>query len=312
MIKRVLLSLLLLLIASFFIFTLLYILPGSAAEVLLGEGANSEEVEHLKGLLSLDKGLISSYFSFLLAFLKGDFGLSYINNTPVSALVLTHLLPTLELTSLATLSLVLVFIPLSLIAEEKKGGKKLMLLHISLSLSLPSFLFSLFFMLLFAVILPLFPVAGYKPLALGFFTHLKYLVLPSLVLAITYSGLLMQITYTSIKDKRQESYYIFAKARGLGKNSIRIKYLLLTSLAPILSSFSQSLIGLLSGAAIVETIFNIPGLGSLLVSSVLKRDYPTALAVVLLITVFSLSISLITDLIIHSLEEKKGGCNESW
>ncbi len=300
--KRLLSSLLLLLLASFLIYAILYTMPGSSTDILFGDSiALSPSGEK--------ESLLSSYFTFILSALKGNFGTSLITSEKVSSLIASHFYPTFSLSLFSFFLLVIVFIPLSIICGKK--GLKGCDIYISFSMALPSFLLSFILVVLFVLVFPLLPLAGYKPLENGVGVHIKYLILPSLTLALTYSGLLMSVVFQKVKELLTKPFFLYAKARGVKGFSLDIKYLLLPSLSIILSILSQAFISLLSGVAIVETIFNIPGLGSLLVTSVLRRDIPTATTLVLFITTICIVINFITDISIAVLRRKKGGGYET-
>ncbi len=292
--KRLLSSIMLLLLASFLIYTFLYTIPGSSMEVLLGDSASHVE--------SSKTGLLTSCFQFLGNILQGDFGTSLINGEKVTTLISSHFYPTFALALITFTILTLIFIPLAIVFG--KHDAKACDIYVTLSLSLPSFLLAFILIVLFVLLIPIFPLAGYKSLRNGVGVHLRYLLLPSLTLAITYSGLLVSIVFKKVRDLTTEPPYLYAKARGLKESTLNVKYLFLPTLSVILSVLSQAFISLLSGVAIVETIFNIPGLGSLLVTSVSRRDIPTATTLVLFITVISIVVNFITDV---ALEWINGG-----
>lgn len=303
--KRVIASLILLLIATFFIFFIFSTLPGSVAQVLLGEDADSLQVRNLEERLGLEKSFLSRYLIFLKNIISFNFGNSLITGEPVFYLIANCLLPTFELAIMTFLFLLFIFIPLAVL-NSSKPDSKLFVLYISVSLSIPSFVFAFLLMFFLAFLLPVFPLSGYKVFSSGFFIHFFHLILPSFSLALSYSGLLMKLTNIKAAQIRRESYYLNAVSRGLGFLSINFKYLFYPTLSSILSVFTQSFISLLSGVAIIESIFNIPGLGFLLVSSVLKRDYPTCLAIVIFLTFISVLLSFVSDLFVFSLNRKRG------
>lgn len=284
----------LLLLASFLIYTFLYTIPGSSMDVLFGDSVILTE--------NAKSGLLKSYCLFLGNILKGNFGTSLITGDKVTTLISSHIYPTFALALISFTILTLIFIPLSIVLG--KHNKKSSDIYITLSMSLPSFLLAFILIVLFVLLIPIFPLAGYKSIRAGLGVHLRYLMLPSITLAITYSGLLISIVFKKVRELTIEPPYLYAKARGLKESTLNVKYLFLPTLSVILSVLSQAFISLLSGVAIVETIFNIPGLGSLLVTSVSRRDIPTATTLVLFITVICIVVNFITDI---ALEIINGG-----
>jgi ABC-type dipeptide/oligopeptide/nickel transport systems, permease components len=301
--KRLLMSLLFFLTASFLVFALMYSLPGSAASVLLGDEASSASVTELEARMGTGKPFLTSYLSFLFDFLRFRFPRSLVYDRPTLALIAESLGPTLILSTLAFLLVALVFLPLSAYLAAKRKGEKLSAIFVSLSFSLPSFLFALLIMLLFSLFLPILPVAGWADGWGG----LKFSILPALVLALTYGGFIVELTGNEAREKRDKGFCLYARARGVGDASLSFRYIILSSLPTLLSPLAETCLSLVSGSAVVESIFGIPGLGSLLVSSVMKRDYPLSLSIVMLITFIGIILSLISDLLTYALNRRKGG-----
>ena len=165
-------------------------------------------------------------------------------------------------------------------------------------ISVPSFLMGLFLMLIFSVQLNILPVAGYKTIAEdGLWIHFKYLILPAISLGLMEAALITRMTRASVLEVLNCDYIKMAKAKGVKEFTLTLKHALRNALLPIITVIGQSFITLLSGATVVETIFNIPGIGALIVNSIGRRDYEVIQGIVLVITLINVLINLIVDLL---------------
>ncbi|MCI6165903.1 MAG: ABC transporter permease [Lachnospira sp.] len=287
-------------ILSVFIFSLIHITPGDPARIMLGADASEEEVSALTESMGLNKPLINQYFSWVAGAIHGDLGTSYSRKGSVMSEIGTALSPTIELSLLAQILATVIAIPLGIIAAKRKGkaADSGVIAFALIGISIPSFLLSLILVIIFSVNLKVFPVAGYKTIAkVGFGVHLKYLVLPVISLALMQCAMLTRMTRASMIDVINNDYIKTAKAKGVKSNIIMYKHALRNALIPIITSIGQSFATLLSGAAVVETVFNIPGVGQLIVSSVTKRDYPMIQGIVLVVSLIYIMINFVIDLL---------------
>jgi peptide/nickel transport system permease protein len=163
-------------------------------------------------------------------------------------------------------------------------------------ISIPNFLLGLLFILCFGVWLGWFPVAGYSPLEYGWWKTARSLVMPAFSLGLVQSALIARITRSSMLDVLREQYITAGRAKGLGERAVVYKHALRNALIPTITIIGISFAVLVSGAVVVETVFNIPGLGRLIVSAVLRRDYPVIQGVVLCIAGVYMLINLAIDL----------------
>ncbi|MDR2134601.1 MAG: ABC transporter permease [Treponema sp.] len=298
-VQRLLSVLPVLLIVSVVIFSLTYFIPGDPAALLLGDNATAEDIAALRERLGLDIPPVPRYFNWIINMFRGDFGISVSRNTPVARMISSHLGPTLSLSVYSMCIACIAALPLGMLAARKKGtpadqGVSVLAL---LGISLPSFLLGLFLLVTFAVKLRWFPVAGYKPLSAGFGAHIRSLTLPAVALGFMYAALLMRMTRASLLETLSSDYVRMAKAKGVGEFSLVGKHALRNALVPVLTTLGQSFIGALSGATVVESMFGVPGIGALVVSSIGKRDFQVVQGVVLLIALINVVISLIVDLL---------------
>ena len=299
LLKRVLTLFPVLLIVSLVVFMIIHITPGDPASIMLGEEASPEDIEKLREQLGLNLPIYQQYLNWILGVLQGDFGYSYFMDKPVLHAIFEQLGPTLSLSILAELMAILIAIPLGVVAATKRGTKtdqSFMGLSL-LGISIPSFLLGLFLILLFAVQLRWLPVAGYQPLSAGLWNHLKYLLLPAIALGTMQAALIARMTRASMLEILNANYIKAARSKGVKDWGVIYKHALRNAFIPILTVIGQTFGTLIAGAAVTETIFNIPGIGQLIVNSVVRRDYSVIQGTVLFVTCSYLLINLVIDLL---------------
>jgi peptide/nickel transport system permease protein len=267
--------------------------------MILGDNATAEDIAALRLRMGLDEAPVPRYLKWVFNMLQGDFGVSVARSTPVASMISSHLLPTLSLALYAMIIALVVALPLGMTAARNKGtaadqGISVLAL---LGISVPSFLLGLFLMMLFAIKLRWFPVSGFKPLSAGFFAHIRSITLPAVALGFMYSALMMRMTRASLLETLASDYIRMAKAKGVSEVVLVAKHALRNALVPILAVLGQSFIGALSGATVVESMFGVPGIGSLVVSSIGRRDFQVVQGVVLLIALFNVAVNLGVDLL---------------
>ncbi|MDR0400868.1 MAG: ABC transporter permease [Treponema sp.] len=297
--RRVLSLLPVLVLASLAVFCLGALVPGDAAAALLGPDAAAADLFAQRRVMGLDQSLPRRYLHWVLALCRGDLGLSTANGLPVAELLADRLAPTFSLAFFSLFLSILIAVPLGTAAALKRGGAADLVCSIAAlgGVSIPSFLLGLFLILLFAVLLRWFPAAGYAPPSAGFPLHLRSITLPAFALALMYGALLMRVIRSSLAEILDRDYVRFARSKGAGELILALRHALPNALAPVLSILGQGFIGALSGAAVVESLFGIPGVGSLTASSIARRDLPVIQAVVLFCVVLNQGINLLVDLL---------------
>jgi peptide/nickel transport system permease protein len=267
--------------------------------MILGDNATTEDIAALRLRMGLDEAPVPRYLKWVFNMLRGDFGVSVAQSTPVASMIASRLLPTLSLAFYAMIIALLIALPLGMTAARNRGAPvdQGISVFALLGISVPSFLLGLFFMMLFAIKLRWFPVSGFKPLSAGFIAHIRSITLPAAALGFMYSALIMRMTRASLLETLASDYIRMAKAKGVSELVLVAKHALRNALVPILAILGQSFIGALSGAAVVESMFGIPGIGSLVVSSIGRRDFQVVQGVVLLIALFNVAVNLVVDLL---------------
>ena len=297
--KRIISVIPVLIIVSVVIFSLIHLVPGDPATAMLGDLATEEDIAALRLRMGLDKPLIEQYFIWIGNIFHGDFGMSVVNNETVGSLIISHIRPTISLAIYALVIAAVIAIPLGMIASRKKGSAiDHVVSVISLAgISLPSFLLGLFLMLLFSVKFRIFPVSGYKEISEGFLEHIRSLTLPAIALGFMNAALMMRMTRASMLEVLGSDYIKMAKAKGVKEFSLLAKHAFKNTLVTLITIFGQSIVQALSGAAVVESLFAVPGLGQLMVNSIGRRDYYVIQAIVLLIAVINVVINMIIDIL---------------
>ncbi|GIO15204.1 ABC transporter permease [Cohnella xylanilytica] len=288
-----------LIVVAVVVFFVMHLTPGDPAAVMLGTEASQADIAQLRHQLGLDEPVLAQFVDWLGGVARGDLGTSIFMKMPVSQAIAEHVGPTLSLSILAQLVAAVLALPLGILAAKKRGtATDQMVMGVSLlGISLPSFLLGLFLMLVFAVELRWFPVSGYKPLADGFLEHLRYLVLPALALGSMQAALIARMTRASMLEVLNQGYIEIARAKGLREISVVFKHALRNAFIPIVTVVGQSFALLIGGATVTETVFNIPGLGQLIVNAVERRDYEVIQGVVLVIAALYVVLNLIVDLL---------------
>ncbi len=276
-------------------FTLIHFIPGDPVEILLGDSATEELIAEYRKILGLDGTLIEQFLDYLGAVVRGDLGTSLLTRQSVNAVVARTLPLTAWLITVTVLMALLMAIPLGVSAAIFRGTwfDHVFRVATSISLATPSFYMGLLLILLFAVRLGLAPVAGYQP---GFPGNLYYLWLPALTMSGALVPILARVLQSSIVETMEQEFVETAIVRGLPKPVLVWRYLLRPSLAPTISLLGYILGQLLSATVVVEIVFNLPGMGTALVSEgVLLRDYPLVQGIILVFALIVVVVSFLSD-----------------
>ena len=294
-------------VVSVVIFLIIHLTPGDPAAVMLGDQADPEAIAALREALGLNDPLPVQYLRWLGGVLQGDLGQSLYSDESMVSMLLSHLGPTLSLTVFALAISLIVAVPLGILAARKRGAlaDNAISVFSMIGISMPSFLLGLLLMLVFAVTLRWLPAAGYKTLAEdGMAEHLRYLVMPAIALGFMEAGLILRMTRSSMLEVLGSDYIRMAKAKGEKSLAITCKHALKNALIPIVTIVGQTFMGLLSGATVVESIFNIPGIGKMTITAVQQRDYEVVQAVVLFLSMINIVVCLVIDLIYAAIDPR--------
>ena len=297
--KRILSLIPVLFVVSVVIFLVIYLIPGGPATALLGLEASAEQIEQLNTELGFNRPFLVQYADWLSGVFHGDWGESFFLQQPVLDCIAQYFGPTLSLAILAQIFAVILSIPLGILAAYYRGSAvDLATVSVSLlGIAVPGFLLSMFLMLFFGVFLRLLPVAGYAPLSQGLWEHLRYLILPALSLGLVQAAYITRMTRSAVLDVLYSNYIRTARAKGLRESAVVFRYALKNAGPTILTVIGQSFGGLVTGTIVTETIFNIPGLGMLTMTSINRRDVFVIQGVVLFVTLIYVLVNLVVDIL---------------
>ena len=279
-------------------FVLIHLSPGDPAAIIAGPDAPAEDVAQIRRTLGLEQPLHMQLLRWYGRLVQGDLGQSIFLRKPVVDAILDRAEPTLLLTLCATFIAVLIGVPVGVLSarHHNTATDQTFMVFALLGISVPNFLLGLIFVLVFGVWLGWFPVAGYSPLEDGWLLTARSLVLPAFSLGLVQSALIARIARSSMLDVLREQFITTGRAKGLGERIVVYKHALRNALVPTVTVIGISFAVLISGAVVVETVFNIPGLGRLVVSAVSRRDYPVVQGVVLVIAGVYMLVNLLVDL----------------
>ncbi len=298
-VKRLLSLIPVLFVVSILVFSLMHLAPGDPASAILGMDATAADLERLEEELGLNLPLYEQYARWVVGVLHGDLGRSYFMEESVGQAIAGHFRPTLSLALFAELIALVLALPAGIYAACRRGrpADRIVMLLSLLALAVPSFILGLLLILLLGVLLALFPIGGYAPLEEGLLPHLRYLVLPALALGSTQAALIARMTRAAMAEVLDQNFIRTLVAKGMRGRVVVGVHALRNALFPILTAVGQSMASLLSGAIVVETVFNIPGLGQLLINSIARRDFAMIQGIVLVVTIICVLVNLLVDLL---------------
>jgi len=292
--------------ASVIIFAFIHLVPGDPIYVLLGDTATPDQVDALRRQLGLDQPIIIQYLRWAGHALGGDLGRSIFFQAPVLSVIADGAETSVLLASITMVWVVLIGVPIGTIAAVRHGSWLDQGLSgaAMLMASVPTFWVGLYLILIFAAWLGWLPSSGYPSVFEGGIANLRYLILPSLTLAAPNAALILRLTRASMLDVSREDYVRTARAKGIRPWQVVRRHILRNALLTIVAAFGFTFAALLSEAVVTETVFALPGIGRLVVQSILRRDYPVIQGVILVIVVLYLTINLVVDLSYRLLDPR--------
>jgi len=296
-IKRFLMVIPIIIGVTIIVFALMHV-TGDPIALMFGPGVSSEMVAQRRAELGLDRPLIQQYFSWLGNAVTGDLGRSIRTGDSVASMIQDRIGATLELTVIALLITLLVSVPAGIVSAVKKYTifDHLSRIFAMLWVSMPMFWLGLILILFFGVFWQVLPVSGrHGPLWTG--AGFLSFIMPSLTLGLPPAALFMRLIRSSMIDVFNEDYIRTARSKGLGENIIVYKHALRNAILPVVTLLGMRIPWLFGGSVITETVFSWPGMGRLLVDSILKRDYPIVQGIVLIIAILVIFFNLVVDLL---------------
>lgn len=287
-----------LLIVGLIVFSMLRLAPGDPASAIVGDNGTAENIARVRAELGLDQSLPVQFVKWGANVVQGDLGTSYFMSRPVTQLLGQRVEPTISLACLTLLFTIIVAVPLGVLAAWRHGGwldRALMSFSV-LGFSIPVFVVGYLLIWLFALHLGWLPVQGYSRISEGLWPWLQHLIMPALTLSIIYIALIARVTRAAVAEALGDDYIRTARAKGISERQVLIRHALANSAIPIVTVIGNGIALLIGGVVVTETVFAIPGLGSLTVDAVLSRDFPIIQGITLVFSMVYVLVNLCIDL----------------
>lgn len=297
--RRILTTIPILLFITIAVFAIMHVLPGDPALIILGEEANPQSREALRERMGLNLPFHTQYLNWLGGILKGDFGRSLVDNTPVIRAV-KHAFPvTLQIAIISLTISILIGVPLGVLSAIRRGGiLDAISSAIALSaISIPAFWAALLLMYFVSLQLGWLPSSGFARIGeAGFWTSVSHSILPATALALRPIGVFMRMTRSSMLEVINSDYIRTAHAKGVSARNVNIRHALRNALIPLFTLIGLQFSGLLGGVVVIDTIYAIPGFGRLIYSAFLRFDFVMMQSLIFLFALIVITINLLTDL----------------
>lgn len=297
--RRLITTLPVMLMVAFFVFVMLRLAPGDPAALIAGDEASMEQLEQIRRNMGLDQPIFTQFLTWLGNFMRGDLGVSFLSGTPVFDMIKGRISPTLIICAATIILSILVAVPLGIIAAWRQGRllDRAVMAFSVVGFSVPNFLVG--YVLIYFVSLKLgwLPVQGYKPPSAGLVPFIKSITLPVMVLSTVYVALIARITRSSVIEVMGEDFIRTARSKGLRERLVFTRHGLRNAAVPIITIIGIGVAALIGGVVVTESVFNLPGLGRLVVEAVLARDFPVVQGLILLFSFTYIIVNLIVDIL---------------
>jgi peptide/nickel transport system permease protein len=293
-------------VVSLLVFTVIRVLPGDPAQIIMGTEASPEAAAALRRAMGLDRPILVQYVEWLWGALRGDLGRSIQYDVAVGRLILSRLAVTLPLTVLAAAFMTLTAVPLGVYAATRQGrvGDYVAMVVSQLGIAIPSFWAGLLLILLFAVRLGWVQAGGFDGWGAGVWTGLRALLLPAFALGVVQAAILTRTTRAAVLEVLRADHVRTARAKGLDERVVTWKHVLRNALLTIVTIVGLQLGALLAGSIVLENVFYLPGLGRLALGAISARDLPVVQGVVLFVAVTVVTVNFVVDLVYAVLDPR--------
>lgn len=298
-----------LLIVSFLVFLAFTVIPGDPAVAKLGTEATPQRLEALREEMGLNKPFLERYGNWLIQALKGEFGNSYSYHASVSDMVLDKLPITLILTTMSFTFLVVCSIPLGIYTAKHEGGwlDRIILVLNQIIMAVPPFFAGILITYFFGLLLKWFQPGAFVSYEVSVGKFLNYLIFPAAAIAIPKIAMTVKLLRSSLIDEAKKDYVRTAYSKGNGRNAVLYLHILKNAMIPVVTFLAMTLTDMVAGSVIVESVFSIPGLGRILITSISNRDYPVVEAIIVLLAAIVIAVNLLSDIICRRLDPRISG-----
>lgn len=298
LLKKVGIFILTLLVISILIFVAFQIIPGDPTARMLGTQATPEKVAELRTQLGLDSPGIIRYFRWLLGFVKGDYGNSYTYNMPVRELLTGKLAITSALTLMSFLMVILFSFPIGILRARFAHSlpDRISMVLNQLIMSIPPFFIGIIFTYVFGLILKFFTPGKFIPYSESSYGFWQFLFFPALAIALPKSAMVVKLFRSSMVREMSEDYVRTAYSRGNSRWQVLRRHVMRNAIIPVITFLAVTLVDIIAGSIIIEQVFAIPGMGRLLLSSIIGRDLPVVQTIVMIIAIAVITINYLADI----------------
>jgi len=295
-----------LVIISFLSFLAFSLIPSDAAVTSLGMDADEAAIEALREELGLNRPVYVQYGDWLLSALRGDFGESTQYHLPVSELVANRLPATVTLAVYSMIIIILVSFPLGLLGTKKPNGAVDTAVTVlsQMGMATPQFFLGILLTFFFGILFTWFPVGGYVNPKEDLGGFLRFLMLPAVAVAVPKCATMTRYIRNSVVAQKKMDYVRTARGKGNSEKQILFKHVLINTMMPVVTMLAMMMADVLAGSIVVEQVFNIPGLGRLLITSISNRDYPVVQAIVIYIACTVVIMNTLADIAYQKLDPR--------
>jgi len=286
-------------VVALLVFSMLFLAPGDPAVIIAGESASAEQLARMRQNMGLDQPLPVQFARWVGRVVIGDLGTSLHSGKPVTEMIGARVGTTLSLAIVTIIFSLLVAVPMGILAAWARGrfiDKAVMSIAV-LGFSTPVFVVGYAFIFIFAVKAGWFPVQGFTALGDDPVRFLRTVTLPAITLSLAYVALVSRITRSSLLETLGEDFIRTARAKGATERRVLLRHALRNAAVPIITVAGSAAAFLIGGVVVTESVFNLPGMGRLVVESVLARDYPLIQGLILLLSLIYIGINLLTDIL---------------
>ena len=307
--KRLLLLILTVLLVTVLAFVAFSIIPGDPTDAILGLNATEEQTAALRLELGLDLPIHIRYWNWISAFVTGDFGISYNFDLPVAQLIAPKVGVTLTLAAMAFVLIVVISLPLGVLAARHEGGwlDKVLTVLNQITMSIPNFVVGIVLMLIFGYILSWFVPGGFTYPSEGVGRYLWFMLFPALAVALPKSAMTVKMLRGSVLSEMSSDYIRTARSKGNTPTSILWRHVLRNAMIPVVTFLATTVAEIVAGSIVVEQVFAVPGMGSLLISSIGNQDYPVVQAIIVIIAVVVVLCNFLADLLYRVMDPRIKG-----
>ena len=305
-IKRIAATIPVMAVVALFVFLMLRLSPGDPAAVIAGDYASPEDIAKIRTQLGLDQPIIVQFSTWVWSLMQGNLGISIFSNLPVTKLIAQRLEPTLMLSLTTLIFAVVVAVPMGVIAAWKAGTwvDRLIMVFAVFGFSVPVFVLGYMMIFSFSMELGILPVQGYKSPFDDLWQFVRHITLPTITLSVIYIALIARITRASMLEVLEEDYIRTARAKGQTESRVLISHALKNASIPIVTIIGIGIALLIGGVVVTESVYNIPGLGRLVVDAILKRDYTIIQGLILMFSFVYIIINLVIDILYTILDPR--------